>query len=342
MSGWAGFSDDELRRLQQKESAVGRGRKQAPAGRSRQQLQREKALQLVAQRSNGAESPGLPPEQQLTKPPAKDGRQPAAPAGAPAGKQEEQPSLSERKSPESQEAVAEEPSPTVKELEKQEVELSVRREKTRLEKLQQEQSIMEERNRRKKALLAKTIAEKSKQTQAEAVKLKRIQKELQALDDMVSNDIGILRGRIEQASWDYTAARKRYEKAEAEYVVAKLDLHKKTEVKEQLTEHLCAIIQQNELRKAHKLEELMQQLQLQASEEELERQKKEEEEEKNSETQRDKKDGNGVQEGSLQSTNSSSQDVCEREGTGGHVQSGEKPEHDSKMLENSQSDTVAS
>lgn len=58
--------------------------------------------------------------------------------------------------------------------------------------------------------------------------------------------------------------RKRLEKAEAEYVAAKLDLHKKTEVKEQLTEHLCAIIQQNELRKARKLEELMLQLELNA------------------------------------------------------------------------------
>ncbi|XP_054645675.1 RAB6-interacting golgin isoform X2 [Dunckerocampus dactyliophorus] len=154
---------------------------------------------------------------------------------------------------------------------------SQNRDKTRLEQLQQEQKMMEERNRRKKALLAKTIAEKSKQTQAEAVKLKRIQKELQTLDDMVSNDVGILRGKIEQASWDYTAARKRYEKAETEYVMAKLDLHKKSEAKEQLTEHLCAIIQQNELRKALKLEELMHQLQLEATEEELERQKLEEE-----------------------------------------------------------------
>lgn len=51
------------------------------------------------------------------------------------------------------------------------------------------------------------IFHRSKQTQEETVKLKRIQKELQALDDMVSNDIGILRGKIEQASWDYTAAR---------------------------------------------------------------------------------------------------------------------------------------
>ncbi len=43
-----------------------------------------------------------------------------------------------------------------------------------------------------------------------------------------------------------------------------MDLHRKTEVKEQLTEHLCAIIQQNELRKSCKLEELMIQLELNA------------------------------------------------------------------------------
>ncbi|XP_038843470.1 RAB6-interacting golgin isoform X2 [Salvelinus namaycush] len=151
------------------------------------------------------------------------------------------------------------------------------REKTRIELLQQDQKMMEERNKRKKALLTKTIAEKSKQTQAESVKLKRIQKELQTLDNMVSNDICILRGVIEQTSWDYNTARKRYEKAESEYVTAKLDLHKKTEIKEQLTEHLCAIIQQNELRKAHKLEELLQQLHLQATEEEQEEERREEE-----------------------------------------------------------------
>ncbi|OCT83062.1 hypothetical protein XELAEV_18025600mg [Xenopus laevis] len=63
---------------------------------------------------------------------------------------------------------------------------------------------------------------------------------------------------------------KRYDKAEAEYILAKVDLHKKTEIKEQLTEHLCTIIQQNELRKAKKLEELMQQLEVDADEEKLE------------------------------------------------------------------------
>ncbi|XP_037681301.1 RAB6-interacting golgin isoform X2 [Choloepus didactylus] len=129
---------------------------------------------------------------------------------------------------------------------------------------------MEEKNKRKKALLAKAIAERSKRTQAETIKLKRIQKELQTLDDMVSADIGILRNRIDQASLDYSYARKRFDRAEAEYITAKLDLQRKTEIKEQLTEHLCTIIQQNELRKAKKLEELMQQLDVQADEETLE------------------------------------------------------------------------
>ncbi|RMC08284.1 hypothetical protein DUI87_14525 [Hirundo rustica rustica] len=145
-----------------------------------------------------------------------------------------------------------------------------RQEKSRWEILQQEQRLIEEKNKRKKALLARAIAERSKRTQAETVKLKRIQKELQALDDMVSADIGILRNRIDQASLDYSYARKRYDKAESEYVAAKLDLQHKTEIKEHLTEHLCTIIQQNELRKARKLEELMQQLDVEADEENLE------------------------------------------------------------------------
>lgn len=53
-------------------------------------------------------------------------------------------------------------------------------------------------------------------------------------------------------------------------MAAKLDLQKKTEVKEQLAEHLSTIIQQNELRKAKKLEELMKELEVEADEENLE------------------------------------------------------------------------
>ncbi|XP_027867755.1 RAB6-interacting golgin [Xiphophorus couchianus] len=272
MSGWAGFSEEELRRIQQKDSAgppaAPRGRKPPTSSRSRQQMQREKALQLAGSQT-------LLPGQQLSKPPLTIEGQPPDQTGAPSAGQEKQQKPANMKQNEEHRPKAEEEKKeeilVVKELEKQEVEM---REKTRLEQLQQEQKVIEERNKLTKALLAKTIAEKSKQTQAEAVKLRRIQKELQALDDMVSNDIGILRGRIEQASWDYSAARKRYEKAEAEYVAAKLDLHRKTEVKEQLTEHLYAIIQQNELRKACKLQQLMEELQLQ---EELQQQQEEEE-----------------------------------------------------------------
>ena len=51
--------------------------------------------------------------------------------------------------------------------------------------------------------------------------------------------------------------RKRFERAEKEYVEAKVALHHSTEHKELLAEHLCAVIQENEIRKAKKLEELM-------------------------------------------------------------------------------------
>lgn len=70
-------------------AAAARGRKPVPANRSRQQLQRERALQVAAQRNAGAASLCLPPEQQLAKPPpppppAKDDSepQPTAPPAA--------------------------------------------------------------------------------------------------------------------------------------------------------------------------------------------------------------------------------------------------------------------
>ena len=56
--------------------------------------------------------------------------------------------------------------------------------------------------------------------------------------------------------------RKRYDKAEKEFVDAKLQMHRKQERKDLLTEHLMTIIEDSELRKAKKLAELMQQLQI--------------------------------------------------------------------------------
>ena len=56
--------------------------------------------------------------------------------------------------------------------------------------------------------------------------------------------------------------RKRYELAENEFIEAKVDLHKKQEYKEQLTEHLYTVIHQNEMRKAAKLHALMSKLEM--------------------------------------------------------------------------------
>ncbi|XP_032245294.1 RAB6-interacting golgin [Phoca vitulina] len=281
--GWAGFSEEELRRLKQAKDPF-EPQRRLPVKKSRQQLQREKALQEQSQKLGLQDgSTSVPPEQLLSAPkpsfnspkPHSSFPLPSSPLtltspvgdGKPQGIESQPRELGLENSHDSHKnAEILPPKPDCK-MEKKKVELQ---EKSRWEVLQQEQQLMEEKNKRKKALLAKAIAERSKRTQAETLKLKRIQKELQALDDMVSADIGILRNRIDQASLEYSYARKRFDRAEAEYVTAKLDLQRKTEIKEQLTEHLCTIIQQNELRKAKKLEELMQQLDVQADEETLE------------------------------------------------------------------------
>ncbi|MGH0134232.1 UNVERIFIED_CONTAM: hypothetical protein FKN15_003745, partial [Acipenser sinensis] len=179
-----------------------RGRRPPPTNRSRQQLQHERAMQQTAQ-LNGA--PSIPPEQQLSRPKPQPSIQMAP---APALNQEKE-AIHTAKSQQNETRVQGYPKPQGTEAEKCPVieEPEKQREKTGLQHLQQEQRFMEEKNKRKKALLSKAIAERSKRTQAEALKLKRIQKELQTLDDMVSNDIGILRSRIEQASWEYSQAR---------------------------------------------------------------------------------------------------------------------------------------
>lgn len=278
--GWAGFSEEELRRLKQNKDAFEPPRR-LPVKKTRQQLQREKALLEQSQKLGLLEgSASLPPDQLLSAP--KQGtitQKPHSPptwtCASPAaltslvgdgellGTKSQPREAGLENSLDGHENLEVLPPKTECNLEKKKVELQ---EKSHWQVLQQEQRLMEEKNKRKKALLAKAIAERSKRTQAETMKLKRIQKELQALDDMVSADIGILRNRIDQASLEYSYARKRFDRAETEYVTAKLDLQRKTEIKEQLTEHLCTIIQQNELRKANKLEELMQQLDVQPEE----------------------------------------------------------------------------
>ncbi|NXU47459.1 GORAB protein, partial [Turnix velox] len=274
---WAGFSQEELRRLSGQRPDLSEPLEQQhrpnTVNKSRKQTQREKAFQQQCQKlglQGGAAS--VPPEQLLSTPKQKpcQSQQPVPPSPSSENQsdnQDQQKEVTPVDPCNGSDSAQTHPAKPNSKVEKKKVELQ---EKSRWEILQQEQRLIEEKNKRKKALLARAIAERSKRTQAETAKLKRIQKELQTLDDMVSADIGILRNRIDQASLDYSYARKRYDKAESEYVAAKLDLQNKAELKEHLTEHLCTIIQQNELRKARKLEELMQQLEVEADEENLE------------------------------------------------------------------------
>lgn len=103
-------------------AAAARGRRQAPANRSRQQVQREKALQLAVQKNHTVASNGLQPEQQLAKPPANE--KPGPSTADLAVKETDQPKPSDVI--EEHQPPAEETSPGVKELEKEEVELLVR------------------------------------------------------------------------------------------------------------------------------------------------------------------------------------------------------------------------
>lgn len=115
-------------------------------------------------------------------------------------------------------------------------------------------------------ILSDLITSRQSQAVSEARKLQKLQvttfspqylvafcqTELAELDKGVSFDIGLLRSRIEDASRTYESARQmhstldgianqrrqKFDRAEKEYVQAKLDLQKAQDLKEQLTEHL--------------------------------------------------------------------------------------------------------
>ncbi|XP_067948673.1 RAB6-interacting golgin-like isoform X2 [Watersipora subatra] len=131
-----------------------------------------------------------------------------------------------------------------------------------LQHYQQQQKMMEELNKKKKQMLAEALSERQKQATVEAHKLNAIRKELSLLDQMLTADVSVIRDRIEEATRDYAEASKRYEQAEKEFIASKVNLHKKGDMKEQLTEHLYTIIHQNEIRKAKKLADLMEKLDL--------------------------------------------------------------------------------
>jgi len=131
-----------------------------------------------------------------------------------------------------------------------------------LEEFEKRQKIVQEQNRLRKELLKKALEDRTKKTHEEVRRLGQIEEELKKLDVQLSNDVSILRNQIEVASLDFMEAQKRFDRAEREYLDAKVELFTKRERKELLTGHLCTIIEQNELRKAKKLSDLMDKLHL--------------------------------------------------------------------------------
>ncbi|KAG8278396.1 hypothetical protein J6590_021297 [Homalodisca vitripennis] len=131
-----------------------------------------------------------------------------------------------------------------------------------LEDFEKRQKTIKEQNRQRKELLKKALEDRTKKTHEEARRLSQIEDELKKLDLQLSNDVSVLRNQIEVASLEFLEAQKRFDRAEKEYLDAKLALFTKKERKELLTGHLCTIIEQNELRKAKKLSDLMDKLQL--------------------------------------------------------------------------------
>ncbi|NXX64895.1 GORAB protein, partial [Spizella passerina] len=123
--------------------------------KTRQQLQREKALQQQSRRlglQGGAAS--VTPEQLLSAPQARAGdpQQPGAAAGC-----ERQQGGTAAESCNGRDSAQPHPAKPGSLVERKRVELQ---EKSRWEILQQEQRLIEEKNKRKKALLARAIAER--------------------------------------------------------------------------------------------------------------------------------------------------------------------------------------
>ncbi|XP_059177199.1 RAB6-interacting golgin-like [Physella acuta] len=267
MAGWTGFSDEDLRRMRQTSNKI--SDEKVPRAKVNQRPrpnQSPRAREGIKQNTTDTQSghsvkvaapdkvvsPDTPPSHQNNnvEKTGVSGTDVSGTAGTP-----------DTTSPAGSET------PAIRELD---ISQARSMELENVHKFQQHQKVIEEANKHKRALLAKAIEDRRKKAKAEAEKLMRVQQELNHLDHLLTGDVSIIRDKIEVASLEYNDAQKRYEKAEKEFVAAKMDLFSKGEVKERLTEHLYTIIHQNEVRKARKLVELMEKLAMEVTPEEME------------------------------------------------------------------------
>ncbi|XP_005105467.2 RAB6-interacting golgin [Aplysia californica] len=293
MAGWSGFSDEDLRRMKKAspdEEDLNRqnARRQAMARKAKSNQQRDRLGRQLsnsdnssAVRNTGRSAGGEPAQVDVSMKLSQSGKM-AKSKPSPEAKENETTnskksdpkcsqggSAGEQMNGGSQES-KEEPTPHVADVKELNESEALNVELGNVHKFQQQQKMIEEANKHKRALLAKAIEDRRKKAKAEADKLMKVQQELSHLDSLLTADVSIIRDKIEVASLEYMDAQKRYEKAEKEFVSAKMDLFEKGDTKEQLTEHLYTIIHQNEVRKAKKLVELMEKLTMEVTPEEME------------------------------------------------------------------------
>lgn len=280
MSGWSGFTDEELRRMKDdaeppppqqtknNSSPINEPIKIAKLGQQKKRTTIPKWDTPAAQKQPAAVKP-LPPqlvkavEQSKSVPvvlPQEEKKIEAVNGGVEDEKSEASPETLQEitsvvQAPKASQET-EEPQKSVNigilsDAEQQELKMSS------LIELQIKQKQIEDENKKRQKLIQQTLQEKFKQTQTESQKLKDIHRELKLVDTTFQADIDGLRCRIDDACVTFSHAQRRYEKAEKEYVTAKLDYFEKKDIKDELTEQLYAIIQDNEVKKAKKLEELM-------------------------------------------------------------------------------------
>ncbi|BFF98665.1 RAB6-interacting golgin [Drosophila madeirensis] len=127
-----------------------------------------------------------------------------------------------------------------------------------LQDFEHHRRMIQEQNQQKKQMLYKAIEQHTQKTAAESRKIEEIRHELSKLESDLAVDVAMLRKQIDNACIHFAYVEKQYVRIEAQFLKAKVDLHKASEKKELLTEHLCTVIAHNEDRKAQKLTELMQ------------------------------------------------------------------------------------
>ncbi|KAL3871481.1 hypothetical protein ACJMK2_039476 [Sinanodonta woodiana] len=276
MAGWAGFTDEDLKALKLSDSNASI-RKPVQFNRSKIPKNRPIAPKINQSASSHPIDSNIDPSMMLSQPQTYPSNSHHVSKGIVSGSTVETVSSAVQEDSSEQiissssgpnESVDKTEHPIKVEIDVDEQEI-LNREISNMDKFREQQKLIEEANKQKKALLSKTLSERQRKAKAESYKLEHIQRELSKLDCLLTADVQVIRNKIDIACREFNDAQRRYERAEKEFIESKIDLHKKSELKDALTEHLYTIIHQNELRKSNKLAELMKELEMEANDEDL-------------------------------------------------------------------------